>query len=948
MTNKNKRIILSTLCMATITSFAVGGIMAHNANVTASAETEATFYMGDGAEVSVSAGYGGVRWTTTVTNTYLEDKGYNAETSKVYFGTIVAPESMLENGIEDLTVENARGEESAFVNITVGALDLTADEVTYRSAIRYDDIVKNVQASGSQLSEAEILKQAYKLELTARSYVTIDGVTHYAEVSDSTRSARHVANAAVLAGATEDLDATIQTRVKSYIGNVATAETEVLYDISSNGAIATDYTGSGTDVLIGAKKMNASVESGVISFAEGQTFKAGEGWISVFDDDGVYNIPAVIATKILTQAEDFAIFKANNDTWSGTGTLTEGYYVLGNDIDARNYVHGASATGLNSANIEMWAGTKGGKFGFTGTFDGRGHKVEGMTVSDYGIFGAVKNATIKNVAFTQVFRDNSSTVSHGAVLGGFIVDATLENIYVEANVSGGIKDASGTAYPKNTLAVVSDLYNCDLTNCVFNMGKTYAGTSGVYYGSFARTSYWAEDTTKMEDVYIVSDLMLTHKGTENGEVDAENTSEFTSGYAGTKTTSSKIKRYESVANMQADTANNYDSFGDMWYLNNGMPVWNGTTGKGVSENAVSVVIDMFSAMDGDIDLVTAFGANEGDTVVLNKAYQESRMLTVEDNKIKGVEPVFVMKDGRKDDVAVVPVTLVGTVNGVEKTVSVGLKAYTKVIDEASDLAIFVDTDSTTAYNSVLANSFDGYYILKGNIDASAYTHTAFSWAASMGVNQLKSNKYFMGLRGTFDGNGYTIDGLGLTSGGLFGAINGGTVKDVAFTNVTLGSAAYGAVLCWYASETLVSNVYAEIDAYSTRGKYDGALIGDTYQSRFENVLVVAPTYTASNEYGFGSFAAWYTEYNVTSGTQTSYDNVYVISSTVLCQRFWNASGKTELKYVIDGENRTDTSVSGYTTYNLTGIYRYDNASAAGNVSGGYWSIDNGTIAWVKN
>ena len=142
----------------------------------------------------------------------------------------------------------------------------------------------------------------------------------------------------------------------------------------------------------------------------------------------------------------------------------------------------------------------------------------------------------------------------------------------------------------------------------------------------------------MEDVYIVSDLMLTHKGTEKGEVDAENTSEFTSGYAGTTTTSSKIKRYESVAKMQADYENNsYSDFGDMWYFNDGMPVWNGTTSKGVSENAVSVVIDMFSAMDGDIDLVTAFGANEGDTVVLNKAYQDGRTLTVENGKIKGVQ-----------------------------------------------------------------------------------------------------------------------------------------------------------------------------------------------------------------------------------------------------------------------------------------------------------------------
>jgi hypothetical protein len=356
---------------------------------------------------------------------------------------------------------------------------------------------------------------------------------------------------------------------------------------------------------------------------------------------------------------------------------------------------------------------------------------------------------------------------------------------------------------------------------------------------------------------------------------------------------------------------------------------------------------MFSAMDGDIDLVKAFGAKEGDAVVLTKAYQEGRVLTVEDGKIKGVEPVFVMKDGRKDDVAVVPVTLIGTVNGESKTVSVGLKAYTRVIDEATDLAMFTDTDANTAYDSVLANSFDGYYILGDNINASAYTHIAYAWAASMGTEQVRANKYFIGLRGTFDGNGYTIDGITLSEGGLFGTINGGVVKNVSFTNVKLGITAYGALLCWYASDALVNNVYANISAYSTRGKYDGSFIGDSYRSHFENVLVVAPKYTKSNDYGFGSFAAWYTEYKTTNGEKTTYKNTYVISQTVLCQRKLNSRGTTQLLYVVDGENRTNTVVSGYTTYTLNGIKRYDTATAAGSVSGGYWNISGGAITWAK-
>ena len=61
----------------------------------------------------------------------------------------------------------------------------------------------------------------------------------------------------------------------------------------------------------------------------------------------------------------------------------------------------------------------------------------------------------------------------------------------------------------------------------------------------------------------------------------------------------------------------------------------------------------------------------------------------------------------------------------------------------------------------------------------------------------------------------------------------------------------------------------------------------------------------------------------------------------------NASGKTSLLYVVDGENRTNTAVSGYTTYTLNGIKRYDTATAAGSISGGYWNISGGAITWAK-
>ena len=937
MNRKLKRNVLFVLSVGAIGAFALGGFSAVNTPVTA-ADSTGAFYMDKGAAVSLSEGYGGIRWTTVVSEEWLAD---NADAT-LYFGTLVAPV----DSVEELTVESAKAENSPIVNVGAGDISTAEGDATYYSAIAYDSILDAFTAQYPDADTADVLKKAYALELTARSYALVNGEPVYADAVDTTRSARQVANMAVLSGETESKSQTVQDRVEGYVGTINHTEGEVIYDLSSNNPVATQYTGAGTEIVIGAKHVDGTIANGIVTLKAEQDIPYGETWVSVFDDSGVYSVPAIVATKVLTKAEDFSIFKANNDTWNGTGTLTEGYYILGNDIDARNYDHGDGANGLNSANIEMFS-TSGGNFGFTGTFDGRGHVVEGITVNTYGIFGATKYATIKNVAFTNVFCGTPSTTLYGAILGGFITNSTIENVYIQVN--NVLKDAQATAYG-SSFAVVSDFYNCTLENCVFNLGTTEYGSENAYYGSFARTGYWAKEGTEMTNVYVISNRILTHTATK-GEYDAENYNEFTLDES-LQTEVSKVKRYENAAAMTNDTTNSFADFNDMWQIVSNIPQWNGVTTAGVTESDVSVVIDMFSAYDGDIDLTTAFGASAGQTVTLTEAYQSGRKLTVSGNKITDVKPVFIMENGKKKDVAVVPVVLVGTVDGTAKTVSVGLKAYTRVIDHYSDLTdLFKDTDSTTGYDAAKANSFDGYYILKTDIDASQHTAHAYSWAASMGSNQLKSNKYFIGLRGTFDGNGHTIDGLTLTSGGLFGAINGGTVKNVAFTNVKLGSAAYGALLCWYASDALVSNVYAEIDAYSTRGKFDGSLIGDSYQCKFKDMLVVAPNYTkTTNDYGFGSFSSWYTDYKTTDGTQTTFENTYVISSTVLCQRKLNATGKTNLLYVVDAQNRTNTAVSGYTTYTLDGVYRYDSLALAGtvSVSGANWSIANGTVTWSNN
>lgn len=939
--NRNiKRNILSVLSVGAISALALGGVSMLNAPASATAaDSTGAFYMDKGAAVSLAEGYGGIRWTTVVSEEWLAD---NADAT-LYFGTLVAPV----DSVDELTIEAAKAENSTIVNVGAGDISTAEGDATYYSAIAYDSILQAYTAQYPNADTTDVLKKAYALELTARSYALVDGEVVYADAVDTTRSARQVANMAILSGESAKKSQTVQDRVEGYVGTMDHTEGEVIYDLSSNNPVATQYTGAGTEIVIGAKRVNGTIANGIVTLAADQDIPYGETWVSVFDDNGVYSVPAVVATKVLTKAEDFAIFKANNDTWDGTGTLTEGYYILGNDIDARNYDYGDGAKGLNSANISMWAGASGGDFGFTGTFDGRGHVVEGITVNTYGIFGAAKNATIKNVAFTNVLCGTSSESSlYGTILGGFIVNSTVENVYIQVNKT--LKDANDTAYGES-FAVVSDFYNCTIKNCVFNLGTTTSSTSGNYFGSFARTSYWAEEGTEMSNVYVISDTILTHKA-EIGECDAENYNEFTLDES-LQTKVSKVKRYENAAAMTADTTNDFDDFGDTWRVVSNIPRWNGLTTAGVTADDVSVVIDMFSAADGDIDLVKAFGATEGQTVTLSEAYQNGRKLTVSDNKITDVKPVFIMENGKKKDVAIVPVVLVGTVDGAAKTVSIGLKAYTQVIDEASDLAIFMDTDKNVGYARAAANSYDGYYILKDDLDASSYKHSCDAgWGVSMGINQLTSTDYFIGLRGTFDGNGHTIDGLSVNTNGLFGAVNGGVIKNVAFTNakfdtaasasgITGGSQNNKALFAAYMANGLVENVYVELDALTT-GNNVGALFIDIDASQLKNVLVQVPAYTGSKAC-YGSLTAWLRCAYSSDGTPSTYSNVYVISGSPICTR-------TDKSTVVDG--LVDGQANAATTDTLEGVYRYTTIAKAGtvSVSGANWSIADGAVTWSNN
>ncbi len=195
-----------------------------------------------------------------------------------------------------------------------------------------------------------------------------------------------------------------------------------------------------------------------------------------------------------------------------------------------------------------------------------------------------------------------------------------------------------------------------------------------------------------------------------------------------------------------------------------------------------------------------YGTNDVEVI---EAFQGHNRLIIEDNKFLGVT-------GAKDDVYHTVITI-GTNTEIY---NVALEVYGLYITEMSDFDYF----ATQA-------SYNNYYYLAKDIDA-----TSFEFKAN-------ENNSGTGLTGIFEGNGHVISNLTTKSKGLFGIVNGGVVRNVAFTNAKLT----GYYPCLIAhvekSTTTLKNVYVEVDSVAVRG---GILFQQTMSpsATHENVVVV--------------------------------------------------------------------------------------------------------------
>ncbi len=180
--------------------------------------------------------------------------------------------------------------------------------------------------------------------------------------------------------------------------------------------------------------------------------------------------------------------------------LKEGYIVLAKDIDMAGYtLDNAVVINGNGGSRTFYINN----VIYTGTFDGQGHIVKNLTFTaenKYGLFGTMKGANVKNVAFDNVtFETGARELS---VIGYEIQSAAcyIENVYIKVSQLSNAETGEYNA----ALMWETTMTSLNLSNVIVEMPNITNDTEmiergGALFGN-GRTSIPAS----MKNVYVIT------------------------------------------------------------------------------------------------------------------------------------------------------------------------------------------------------------------------------------------------------------------------------------------------------------------------------------------------------------------------------------------------------------------------------------------------------------
>mgnify|MGYP001851233293 CR=1 FL=1 len=569
-------------------------------------------------------------------------------------------------------------------------------------------------------------------------------------------------------------------------------------DFDVNDIIGVTYYGGGTieySVSEGNLLLEDGIDSGVYKIV-----------ISTADTD--YVVTVEVATMVIVNEADLIALETAINATTESAPLT-GYYVLGADIVLNEESHVFGAVPATNQGY------------FAGIFDGKGYSITGMATGERGLFNNVSaSGIVRNVAFIDAYgatlketvNGETGLVSNNAAILCDEFRGTLENVFLSGTVGRGPWDFSG---------VVCRWQAATVRNSVFVIEQsTYEYTSpDVHTSAFGYVS----PSSSLSNVTIITSSEHVY----SSDYDAANQRPYAPNGA---------TLYRDADKAVADEDFSFGSFSE------------NATGDVLFGDAVVIEAKPTTVSEAAPVVITIDSAEQACTLDLSSVSGLTAANVVENgvSVTAPVSDVAIAYTGSESNLSLDMEDLLATGVGEKYIVVETADAYyrfaliiaTQVISDLEDLQAF-DALIAAATGD---NAVTGYYVLGADIvvpedsDFVMGNYTiGFSYWADLSGNIFN---------GIFDGMGYTISGLKVGDGGMFGNVIDGTIRNVSLVDIyAYGKGENSAVtinnggsniLAQMMSGT-VENVFVSGSAASQDGWYSG-LVYDADGATFTNCV----------------------------------------------------------------------------------------------------------------
>ncbi len=588
--------------------------------------------------------------------------------------------------------------------------------------------------------------------------------------------------------------------------------------------------------------------------------------------------------------QDLQWLSDNSDVW-------EEDWVLGANIDASASTTWNSNTGMNPIGN---AGTH-----FTGTFDGQGYTITNVTIDrsgkdTLGFFGYTDSAAITNLSLENV------TITGDYVLGGLIGHSNYSQI-MNNTVS-----ATLTASTSGSNGRVGGLIGSSNESTLRYNSTTGSVTGRYYVGGITGRAY--ESTIEMNySLSIVSGVRYTGGliGSSTGTVIQNNfstgavttTDTNIGGLLGYCTNSTINKNYavgevtHIGSNYGGFLGNNASSSSEISENYYDYELANTTVGVGY-DSTVGMVFGKTTLefavqntfVDWDFGSVWELGVNpaiDGNTRPYLQAHKNAYFVSVYAMSSLGgtIQGAGSYNNGEMVTLSAVPDYGYRFVEWKKSGVVVSTdSSFTFEFTDTHDISVkglFIEDPQFDGGNGTVSNPYqisnitqlkrlsnlpnlwDDYFVLVDDIDASETATWVDDTNAVVGFHPIGEQDYSINeirvpFTGSFDGAGHVIRNLFINrpdkyETGLFGYVEGGTLKNIGIENATLNGDRYVGGLVGLIKNGTIEESYSTGTFVSESGYSVGGLIGTAQTSAVTDCYSFSTVSDATRTGGFLGF-----------------------------------------------------------------------------------------------